>query len=364
MALTPGPAAVPPRAPSSSSLPSLLTALQSEFDAVLLELYDARTALDATRRELSSALYQNDAAVRVVARVARERDEARAQLEEYLRNGAGPAPPADGEAKRPLEGGDDGPAQATKRAKVDGGDGEGGGGIPPAVLARMSATWKSLSKGRRAVAKAKRTPEETSANEALLVKCAGSEKKVNLGKSSSKAGVLCLAATADGSHVVSSHHDGTAVVYGAAEGKILGTLTGCSGEVTSLGVVGLDGTLIVAAGGSDGFVRVYALPDGGGEASLIGSAEPGGTVSGCSVHPASTADGPIVACAAGSEAVLYQASGGDNLAELARVDAGKGLTSGALHPDGMIYVAGTDGGEVLVFDLKSLAVAGTLKVRS
>ena len=37
---------MPPRAPSSSSLPSLLSVLQSEFDAVLLELYDARKALD------------------------------------------------------------------------------------------------------------------------------------------------------------------------------------------------------------------------------------------------------------------------------------------------------------------------------
>ncbi|EJK70611.1 hypothetical protein THAOC_08015, partial [Thalassiosira oceanica] len=142
-----------PRAPSSSSLPSLLSALQGEFDAVLLELYDARTALDATRRELSSALYQNDAAVRVVARVARERDEARAQL---------------GEGGRA-------PAQAAKRAKVGGAGGgdADGGGIPPAVLDRMSATWKALSKGRRAVAKAKRTPEETAANEALLRGCAG-----------------------------------------------------------------------------------------------------------------------------------------------------------------------------------------------
>lgn len=364
VALTAGPAAAPPRAPSSSSLPSLLSALQGEFDAVLLELYDARTALDATRRELSSALYQNDAAVRVVARVARERDEARAQLGEYLRSGAVAGAEAGAEAKRPLEGGGDGPAQAAKRAKVGGAGGGDGGGIPPAVLDRMSATWKALSKGRRAVAKAKRTPEETAANEALLRGCAeGGEKKVNLGKSSSRAGVLCLAATADGSHVVSSHHDGTAVVYGAAEGRILGVLTGCAGEVTSLGVAGLaGGTLVVAAGGSDGSVRVYALAGGGDEeATLVGSAAPGGTVSGCSVHPASTADEPIVACAAGDGVVLYQATGADNLAELARVDAGKGLTAGALHPDGMIYVAGTDGGEVLVFDLKTLAVAGTLK---
>ena len=348
---------MPPRAPSSSSLPSLLSVLQSEFDAVLLELYDARKALDETRRELSSALYQNDAAVRVVARVARERDEARAQLEEYLRSGA--APVADAEAKRPLEGGEDGPAKVAKRAKVDE---DGGDGIPSAVLGRMSATWKSLSKDRRSVAKMKRTPEETAANEGLLKGCEGKEKKVNLGKSSSRAGVLCLAATADGSYVASSHHDKTAVVYGVAEGKILGTLSGSASEISCLDVANIDGTLLVAAGGSDGCVRLFTLPADGGEATLVGMAEPGSTVTGCSVHPASTVDSPLVAVASGSDVVLYDASG-DSLAEVARVGAGKVLTSGVLHPDGLIFVAGTDGGEVLVFDLKTLAVAGTLKVR-
>ena len=345
---------MPPRAPSSSSLPSLLSVLQSEFDAVLLELYDARKALDETRRELSSALYQNDAAVRVVARVARERDEARAQLEEYLRSGA--APVADAEAKRPLEGGEDGPAKVAKRAKVD------EDGIPAAVLGRMSATWKSLSKDRRSVAKMKRTPEEKAANEGLLKGCEGKEKKVNLGKSSSRAGVLCLAATADGSYVASSHHDKTAVVYGVAEGKILGTLSGSASEISCLDVANIDGTLLVAAGGSDGCVRLFTLPADGGEATLVGMAEPGSTVTGCSVHPASTVDSPLVAVAAGSDVVLYDASG-DSLAEVARVGAGKVLTSGVLHPDGLIFVAGTDGGEVLVFDLKTLAVAGTLKAR-
>eukprot|EP00957_Ditylum_brightwellii_P051369 3895806-Ditylum_brightwellii.AAC.1 len=51
--------------------------LQTEYDAVLLELFDTRRALEETRRELSQALYQNDAAVRVVARLASERDAAR-----------------------------------------------------------------------------------------------------------------------------------------------------------------------------------------------------------------------------------------------------------------------------------------------
>ena len=71
---------MPPRLPSAASLPALLASAQAEYDALLLELYDARRALEDTRRELSQALYQNDASVRVVARLeraARERQRRR-----------------------------------------------------------------------------------------------------------------------------------------------------------------------------------------------------------------------------------------------------------------------------------------------
>lgn len=71
---------VPPRPPGATGYTHLLELLRQEYDAVLLELFDTRVALQSARQELSQALYQGDAAVRVVARLARERDEARYQL--------------------------------------------------------------------------------------------------------------------------------------------------------------------------------------------------------------------------------------------------------------------------------------------
>lgn len=69
-----------PRPPNFTSLPSLLKAFQDEWDALVLETHNTREQLARTREELATALYQHDAAVRVIARLTGERDEAREAL--------------------------------------------------------------------------------------------------------------------------------------------------------------------------------------------------------------------------------------------------------------------------------------------
>jgi len=70
----------PPRAPTFTSVPSLLHTLQQEWDATMLECLNLRRESAELRQELSHALYKEDAAMRVLARVSRERDEAREAL--------------------------------------------------------------------------------------------------------------------------------------------------------------------------------------------------------------------------------------------------------------------------------------------
>lgn len=81
------PKVVRPRPPTLTSIPSLLSVLQTEWDALVLEHYTLKQALTQTRQELSTALYQHDAAVRVIARLSRERDEARDALSRITVNG-------------------------------------------------------------------------------------------------------------------------------------------------------------------------------------------------------------------------------------------------------------------------------------
>ena len=73
----PGPGAAAPRPPTHSSIPALLTALQNEWDALVLETFTLKQQYNSTRQELSYALYSQDAASRVIARLMRERDAAR-----------------------------------------------------------------------------------------------------------------------------------------------------------------------------------------------------------------------------------------------------------------------------------------------
>lgn len=71
---------VTPRPPTLTSIPSLLSTFQNEWDALALETFTIKQQLNQTRQELATALYQHDAAVRVIARLTKERDEARDAL--------------------------------------------------------------------------------------------------------------------------------------------------------------------------------------------------------------------------------------------------------------------------------------------
>lgn len=79
---TAAPEIVLPKPPQFTSIPSLLSTFQNEWDAIALEVFTLRKLLLKAREELSVALYHHDAAVRVAANSIRERDEAKQALQD------------------------------------------------------------------------------------------------------------------------------------------------------------------------------------------------------------------------------------------------------------------------------------------
>lgn len=108
---------VRPRPPTHTSVPALLASFQTEWDALILESYQLKQQLAETRQELSTALYYNDSAEKVIARLQRERDEARDALSKVTISSSNGANTNGGDAMQ-----------------VD------GQGIPESVLARIEQT--------------------------------------------------------------------------------------------------------------------------------------------------------------------------------------------------------------------------------
>jgi pre-mRNA-processing factor 19 len=131
-----------PRPATLSSVPALLQTMQNEWDAVMLETYEVKQQLIETRKNLAQALYENDAAFRVIARLIKERDDAKHMLLQV--RGAAPVP-APVQASAMIRESQSEPMQGVE-VEVDERD---EGGMTPTVLKKLEDAHTALSKGRK-----------------------------------------------------------------------------------------------------------------------------------------------------------------------------------------------------------------------
>jgi len=322
---------VPPR-PQATSLPNLLSMIQSEYDALVLELFETRKALEDTRRELSQALYQNDAAVRVVARLAMEKDAIQQELERWNASVGVTSKQTNDEPE-------------SKRRKVDPSDTTLANDLPEKDLTEMVNTWQRLHSQRKPMLKAAAASAPSRETVATYTKTTTK----NWHKSTCR-NVLCMAS--HGGLLATAADDKQVVVYSSEDEMVKFTFTtknvpSCLDIYESL----------LAVCDSDGHLVVYSIEDGSsrGEIMLTDT-----QIVNVKVHPTTkhiclvSSDGRVLVCVleVGKLSIVAEFKG-DNPVE---------YTCGAVHPDGLLYAAGTRTGEIHMWDFKNRNLASTMKV--
>jgi pre-mRNA-processing factor 19 len=334
---TRGAGALRPRPAPAASVPGLLSLLQNEWDAAALEAHALRGALHAARQELSHALYQHDAATRVVARLLRERDAARAALEA----GAAAAPAAAATSAGGAPGGDGGDgAPAGKRARP---------ALPAAVAEAMAARSAELSRGR----KKRAPPPGLAPPEAVATFALRAARPLHATR---KGGVLALAlAPGAGDVFASGGADATVQLFDRAAGRALASLTGHAKRVNALSF--MDSAAALASASADGTVRLWRAGEDGASYACAATLKEGasGAVA-VAAHPAGS--GLLLAGAADGSWSLWDGARGERLARAG--GGGAPAAAGALHPDGLIWATGGADGAVRLWEVRGQARAAEL----
>uniref|UniRef100_A0A8C8FHK8 Pre-mRNA-processing factor 19 n=1 Tax=Oncorhynchus tshawytscha TaxID=74940 RepID=A0A8C8FHK8_ONCTS len=301
-----------PKAPSSTSIPAILKALQDEWDAVMLHSFTLRQQLQTTRQELSHALYQHDAACRVIARLTKEVTAAREVSNKtcpilvllFILHFISQA---------------------------------GGAGEPMEVSEQVGMIPEIIQK------RGKTVPEELVRTEDLS-KYRQVATHAGL-HSASVPGILSLdLCPSDTNKVLTGGADRNVVVFDKKEEQIIATLKGHTKKVTS--VIYHPSQSVVFSASPDSTIRVWSVT-GGNCVQVVRAHE--ASVTGLSLH--ATGD-YLLSSSEDQYWAFSDIQTGRVLTKVTDEAAGCALTCAQFHPDGLIFGTGTADSQIKIWDLK------------
>uniref|UniRef100_A0AAZ3RKW0 Pre-mRNA-processing factor 19 n=1 Tax=Oncorhynchus tshawytscha TaxID=74940 RepID=A0AAZ3RKW0_ONCTS len=306
-----------PKAPSSTSIPAILKALQDEWDAVMLHSFTLRQQLQTTRQELSHALYQHDAACRVIARLTKEVTAAREALA-TLKPQAGLVAPQ----SMP----DSCPSEIEDRCFLF-------------SNVQVGMTPEIIQKVRRG----KTVPEElVRAEDLSKYRQVASHAGLH---SASVPGILCMdLCPSDTNKVLTGGADKNVVVFDKKEEQIIATLKGHTKKVTS--VIYHPSQSVVFSASPDSTIRVWSVT-GGNCIQVVRAHE--ASVTGLSLH--ATGD-YLLSSSEDQYWAFSDIQTGQVLTKVTDEAAGVALTCAQFHPDGLIFGTGTADSQIKIWDLK------------
>ncbi|KAL5702424.1 RING-type E3 ubiquitin transferase [Ranunculus cassubicifolius] len=333
---------VKPRPLQAASIPGLLGMFQNEWDALMLSNFELEQQLHTARQELSHALYQHDAACRVIARLKKERDDARGLLslaERQIPMTASAAATANdrmlSNGKRAAEDDDLGPAGKKLRP-----------GISADTLAELAECNSNLSQQR----KRRQIPASLAPIESL-------ERYTQLSShplhKTSKPGILAADIHPSKDIIATGGLDTNAVIFDRTSGQILSSLSGHSKKVNSVKFVARDELFVT--GSADKTVRIWQGNEEGNYNCRHILKDHTAEVQAVTVH---ATNNYFVTTSLDNTWCFYDLSSGSCLAQVEVGDpssATEGYTSAAFHPDGLILGTGTSESLVRIWDVKSQA---------
>ncbi|CBK23997.2 uncharacterized protein [Blastocystis hominis] len=302
---------VKPKPTPATSIPGLLVSLQNEWDSMMLESFTLKKHLQAVRQELSQALYQHEAACRVIARLIKERDEARAALAS-VESAAVSVP--------------EGPKMEVEESKIS-----------DEMLSKMTRRAKESFKTRpkRVIPSDLATSEDIS--KWSLQSTYSAHKTAH-----PRVNALRISAVSP-DLVLSGGDDGQVLLYDASAQRVERRFEGHAKPVSSALLVESGSARVVVSGSLDRTVRVWS----GEERPTILRAH-SEEVTGLALQPTGEF---FVSCGRDGLWAFYDLAAA-RLVQTVRSEK-SALETAEFHPDGLILATGTREGVVQVWDMKT-----------
>jgi pre-mRNA-processing factor 19 len=336
----------PPVSSATVGVPGILQALQNQWDEAMLESFKLRQQLDLTRKELATALYQHDAACRVIARLVRERDEAFQMLNAYKAGDGssvdhGTSTNSNVVASAPT-------ANAASNMDVDEGD-NGERGVSAEVVAQLNTVCKSLSAGRK---QRKASDQLQSKDDMMVLEEAHSYSPH---KNASIRSVLVREGC-----VITGGDDRAIVVTDLASGRSKCKISGHTGAVSALAAAAGSSGLIFS-GSDDKSVRFWGSNSSGGYTERFKYNRHSDVVTGLTLHPSGDY---LVSTSANGEWHFLDVQQAACLVSVPTTDSSVRYNAVSFHPDGLLLGTACSNGQLKIWDAREQKNVVTMAVEN
>eukprot|EP00347_Sterkiella_histriomuscorum_P009835 403339693 len=327
----------------ANNVPGILQMFQSEWDNVMLEVFQLRKNLEQTRRELSQALYQHDAACRVICRLMKEKEELQNvlslttdKMEQYKSE----------LASQVVQGGASGLGYVREEKQDE--------GMYPELAARMEKLSKQLQEQRK---KDKAPANYPKLEDYKTLKQAGSFPLHD----STKPGILDLDIhPINDTFILSGGRDSKAILFDRKEGQIIKKIDVFDQKkkpgVTVAKFVPGQNDLYSIFGSSDGHAGVWLLDYQNEKYSEKYSIQGhNGAITGVSFQPLNE---HAVISSRDKTWSLHNLFQGVRLTTMKEDEE---VTSIEFHPDGLLMACGLKNGIIKIYDFRQLKQIMELK---